>query len=236
MPGRGYPRGIFTPALGGGLTADGTVDLSGKLPSIEKDYGAPWEYNYDQVLMTSGGNASSLELKPTSAPDGPDAYSSNWDEDVGAGAYPNTYYFYLPRICNHCTKPGCVAACPKQVPYKREEDGIVLIDQERCEGYRFCIKGCPYKKPYFNPELQKSQKCIFCYPRVEQLPGSYAPPQPPRVSFCFNQCVGRIRYVGYFNPNIPVMDAYNQAKNVNKLIDKWRVALRLHPEYGTEPT
>ena len=235
IPGRGYPRGVFTPALGGGFTATGEVDLSGKLPTVEFDYGSPWEYNYDQVLMTEGGNASSLELVPSPAPDGPNAYSSNWDEDVGAGTYPNSYYFYLPRLCNHCTKPGCVAACAKRVPYKREEDGIVLIDQDRCEGYRHCIQGCPYKKIYFNTARKKSQKCVFCYPRLEQEPGSHVPPQPPRENFCFNQCVGRIRYSGYFNPNVPVMNPANQAKNVNKLVDKWKVALRLHPEFGTEP-
>lgn len=237
MPGRGYPRGVFTPALDGGFDSAGFVKLDGKLASIIDDYGAPWEFNFDKVLMTSGGNASSLALVPDPSPDGPNAYSSNWDEDVGAGTYPNSYYFYLPRICNHCTKPACVAACSKRAAYKREEDGIVLIDQARCEGYRHCIQGCPYKKPYFNPELKKSQKCIFCYPRVEQLPGSYSPPQPPRVNFCFNQCVGRIRFVGYYNPNVssPETDPGNLAKNVNKLIDQWKVALRLHPEFGTEP-
>jgi DMSO reductase family type II enzyme iron-sulfur subunit len=235
-PGRDYPRGIFTPTLGGGFDpVTGLIDLSGQLPSIEKDYGAAWEYNYDQVLMTSGGNASASTLTLTPSPDGNDAYSSNWDEDVATGNYPNSYYFYLPRLCNHCDNPGCVAACPKQAPYKREEDGIVLIDQVRCDGYRFCNQGCPYKKPYYNPELKKSQKCIFCYPRLEQEPGSHNAPQPPRENFCFNQCVGRIRFVGYNNPNISPMDAVNQAKNVNKLVDKWGVALRLHPEYGTVP-
>jgi len=134
-----------------------------------------------------------------------------------------------------------VAACPKFAAYKREEDGIVLIDQSRCEGHRFCIKGCPYKKTYFNTAKKRTQKCVFCYPRLEQLPASYNPPQPPRENFCFNQCVGRIRFVGYHNPD----DPNNLAKNVNKLIlgfsDKYSgaaipgMALRLHPEYGTEP-
>jgi DMSO reductase family type II enzyme iron-sulfur subunit len=229
MPGRGYPKGVFTPRLGGGFidpNNPNAPDLSGELPSILADYGAPWEYNYDEVLMTSGGDAASLELVPSPAPDGPDAYSSNWDEDVGAGTYPNSYYFYLPRLCNHCTKPGCLYSCPKNAIYKRDEDGIVLVDQDRCDGYRSCIKGCPYKKIYFNPELKKSQKCIFCYPRLEQEPESFVPPQPPRENFCFNQCVGRIRFAGYDT---------NPDANVNKLVDVWKVGLRLHPEFGTEP-
>lgn len=238
MPGRGYPRGVFTPRLGGGFidpNNPNNPDLSGEQPSISADYGDPWEYNYDEVLMTSGGDASTLGLAPSPPPDGPDAYSSNWDEDVGDGDYPNSYYFYLPRLCNHCSKPACVYSCPKNAIYKRQEDGIVLVDQERCDGYRRCIQGCPYKKIYFNPQRKKSQKCIFCYPRLEQEPESFNPPQPPRENFCFNQCVGRIRYVGYFNPNLPGNHTDNQKKNVNKLIDKWKVALRLHPELGTEP-
>jgi nitrate reductase beta subunit len=260
MPGRGYPRNVFTPEMGGGFVNptdpdDWRVDTTtsdpnddhlnppgiltgiplGPLPRIVEDYGAPWEYNYDEVLGSSAvedqqpGNlffkASESQMVPIPAPDGPDAYASNWDEDVGAGEYPNTHYFYLPRLCNHCTKPACLAACPKNAIYKRKEDGVVLIDQSRCDGYRRCVAACPYKKIYYNAEKKKSQKCVFCYPRIEQDTGPNGF-QPPRENFCFNQCVGRIRFVG-FNTN-PVA-------NVNRLVDHWGVALRLHPEYGTSP-
>jgi DMSO reductase family type II enzyme iron-sulfur subunit len=239
IPGRGYPRGVFTKQLGGGFVNptdpdDWETDQSGQFPSIEKDYGAAWEYNYDEVLATAAvpplGPGDTFEatadmLVPTPAPDGPDAYSSNWDEDVGAGNHPNTYYFYLPRLCNHCTKPACLAACPKNAIYKRAEDGIVLIDQSRCDGYRACIKGCPYKKTYYNWAKKRTQKCVFCYPRLEQDTGPNGL-QPPRENFCFNQCVGRIRYAGFnTNPNA----------NVNKLVDDWGVAMQLHPEFGTDP-
>ena len=79
-----------------------------------------------------------------------------------------TTIFYLPRICNHCTNPACLEACPRKAIYKRAEDGIVVVDQERCEGYRYCMKACPYKKIYFNEIIGKSEKCIFCYPRLEK--------------------------------------------------------------------
>lgn len=69
---------------------------------------------------------------------------------------------------------------------KREEDGIVLIDQDKCRGWRLCISGCPYKKIYFNWKSGKSEKCIFCYPRIESG-------QP---TVCSETCVGRIRYLG----------------------------------------
>jgi nitrate reductase beta subunit len=174
-------------------------------------------------------------MVPSPAPDGPDAYSSNWDEDVGAGKNPgDSHYFYLPRLCNHCTKPACLAACPKNAIYKRDEDGVVLIDQSRCEGYRRCVSACPYKKIYYNAAKKRSQKCIFCYPRLEQDTGPNEL-QPPRENFCFNQCVGRIRFAGFNDPSLSPDDDYNKQFNVNRLVDEFGVALRLHPEYGTAP-
>jgi nitrate reductase beta subunit len=70
--------------------------------------------------------------------------------------------------------------------YKRDEDGIVLVDQEQCKGWRMCMSACPYKKVYFNWTTNKAEKCTFCYPRVEEgLP-----------TVCSETCVGRIRYIG----------------------------------------
>lgn len=83
------------------------------------------------------------------------------------GQFENTFMMYLPRLCEHCLNPSCVATCPSGAIYKREEDGIVLIDQDKCRGWRLCISGCPYKKIYFNWKSGKSEKCIFCYPRIE---------------------------------------------------------------------
>jgi nitrate reductase beta subunit len=96
--------------------------------------------------------------------------------------------FYLPRICEHCLNPSCMASCPSGAIYKRSEDGIVLVDQDRCRGWRQCITGCPYKKIYFNHKSGKAEKCTFCYPRVEVgLP-----------TVCSETCVGRLRYLGLF--------------------------------------
>ena len=96
--------------------------------------------------------------------------------------------FYLPRICEHCLNPSCMASCPSGAIYKRDEDGIVLVDQDRCRGWRQCITGCPYKKIYFNHKTGKAEKCTFCYPRIEVgLP-----------TVCSETCVGRLRYLGLF--------------------------------------
>ena len=111
-------------------------------------------------------------LRPNVEP----SWGPNWDEDTGGGEYPNSYYFYLPRICNHCAKPACLAACPNEAIRKRESDGVVLVDLKLCEGVMACISACPYKKVYFNPSRKnfeaeiegQSEKCIFCFPRMEK--------------------------------------------------------------------
>jgi DMSO reductase family type II enzyme iron-sulfur subunit len=142
-------------------------------------------------------------------------YGANWDEDTSSGDYPNNYHFYLPRLCNHCTKPSCLEACPVRAIYKREQDGIVLVGPDKCQGFRLCNRACPYDKVYFNHIQKKSQKCIFCFPRVEQ---GVAPA-------CARQCPGRLRFVGFLEDEGPI----------NKLVYEWKVALPLHPEFGTEP-
>ena len=86
------------------------------------------------------------------------------------GQFENTFMMYLPRLCEHCLNPACVASCPSGSIYKREEDGIVLIDQDKCRGWRMCVSGCPYKKIYYNWQTGKAEKCIFCYPRIEGRP------------------------------------------------------------------
>ncbi|TAK55649.1 MAG: respiratory nitrate reductase subunit beta [Gammaproteobacteria bacterium] len=204
QPGQGYPRDYQQ--MGGGFSSPGA--LRAGIEPRKEDYGTPWEYNHDELVS---GDAPPW-LRPGTKPD----WGPNWDEDEGAGEYPNTHYFYLPRLCNHCSNPSCLAACPRQAIYKRQQDGIVLIDQERCRGYRYCISSCPYKKIYFNEKISKSEKCIFCYPRIEKG-------EPPA---CAKQCVGRIRFVGYRD---------DQEGPIYKLVDKYKVALPLHAEWGTEP-
>ncbi len=131
------------------------------------------------------------------------------------------WMFYLPRICNHCTYPACVAACPRQAIYKREEDGIVLIDAERCEGYQECIRACPYKKIMFNFVARISQKCIGCFPRIEEG----LQPQ------CVITCIGKIRIMGFINPP----DRARLDNPIDFLVHVKKVALPLYPQTGLEP-
>jgi nitrate reductase beta subunit len=143
-----------------------------------------------------------------------------------------TWFFYLPRICNHCTYPACLAACPRQAIYKRPEDGIVLIDQKRCRGYRKCVEHCPYKKPMFRGTTRITEKCIACYPRIEGAdPLSNGRPREAR---CMAACVGKIRMQGLVRTaeNGWAVDPENP---LYYLVQEEKVALPLYPQFGTEP-
>lgn len=139
--------------------------------------------------------------------------------DLENGKTPYMWMHYLSRMCNHCKYPACLAACPRQAIYKREEDGLVLVDQEQCGAIQECIAACPYKKVFFNPVVQKSQKCLGCYPRME------AGLQP----LCFAACPGKTRIIGNIEDDSPDNPIWYLVKGPN------RMALPLYPQFGTEP-
>ena len=144
-----------------------------------------------------------------------------------------TWFFYLQRICNHCSYPACVAACPRNAIYKRPEDGIVLIDQERCRGYRKCVEQCPYKKPMYRPDTRTSEKCIGCYPRVEGSdPLSAGRPMETR---CMAVCPGQIRLQGLVPMNPDGTWRPEPTNPLYYLIREEQMALPLYPQFGTQP-
>lgn len=199
------------------------------LPQID-DYYEPFDYDYEHLH-----NAPDSKHQPTARPrslltgqrmqkikSGP-----NWEEILGGefdkrkadsnfsevvqkdiyGQFEKTFMMYLPRLCEHCLNPACVASCPSGAIYKREEDGIVLIDQDKCRGWRMCVSGCPYKKIYYNWKTGKSEKCIFCYPRIEA--------GEPTV--CSETCVGRIRYLGVLLYDADKIEAAASSENEQDL-------------------
>lgn len=131
------------------------------------------------------------------------------------------WFFYLPRTCAHCTYPACLAACPRRAIYKRQEDGIVLIDQARCKGLGECVRACPYKKSMYNTHTRTSEKCVGCYPAVEQ---GYQP-------MCVQNCIGKIRIMGFVNPPWKA----REDNPIDYLIHKKLLALPYYPQLGTEP-
>ncbi|MBI2893613.1 MAG: 4Fe-4S dicluster domain-containing protein [Deltaproteobacteria bacterium] len=144
-----------------------------------------------------------------------------------------TWFFYLQRLCNHCTYPACLAACPRKAIYKRKEDGIVLIDQERCRGYRRCVEACPYKKPMFRSTTRVSEKCIACYPRVTgQDPLTEGQPMETR---CMTSCVGKIRIQGLVEIGEDGAWAREPQNPIYFLVHEAKVGLPLYPQLGTSP-
>ena len=258
------------------------------MPLID-DYYEPFTYKYLDLIESPAGDdqptarpVSLITGEPMDIKMGP-----NWDDDLsGTPDFgrkdPNLAnlsaaeqaamfemermaFFYLPRICNHCLNPACVASCPSGAIYKRGEDGVVLINQEVCRAWRMCVTACPYKKSYYNWHTGKSEKCILCYPRLE---AGYAPA-------CMHSCVGRIRYLGVLlydadkieavasssddklvqnhldiiqDPFDPEVIAAAEANGVPdstikaaqnsptyKFVKTWGMALPLHPEFRTLP-
>ena len=209
VPGKGSPKDWES--MGGGY--DKNEKLSpGKLPTLQ-EFGEAWQFNHEEVFY--GGNPEAY-LKATPRP----TWGPNWEEDLGAGDYPNSYFFYLPRMCNACSRPSCVEACPvKGAIYKREEDGIVLIDEATCEGAKCvqeCSRACPYKVIYRNTAKPLSQMCNMCLVRLEK---GVAPA-------CVRLCPGRAGSISYLD---------DTKGRVHKLVNEWKVALPLHPEFGTTP-
>src|SRR3990170_6850436 len=164
------------------------------------------------------------------SPDEADWNHPNLGEDEPTGDGTVTYVpekphsmawmYYLQRICNHCTYPACVAACPREAIYKRPEDGIVLVDQTRCRGYQECLTACPYKKTMFNLETRVSEKCIGCYPKLEQ----------GLQTQCTTSCIGKLRLTNY----VSTPDKADQRKPADFLIHIRKLALPLYPQLGLE--
>ena len=199
--------GQIEPRMGAKWRILANIFANPDLPEID-DYYEPFTFDYEH-LQSAGESQAMPTARPRSLISGERMerieWGPNWEEILGGefskrskdynfegiekqiyGQFENTFMMYLPRLCEHCLNPTCVAACPSGAIYKREDDGVVLIDQEKCRGWRMCISGCPYKKIYFNWSSGKSEKCIFCYPRIEA--------GEPTV--CSETCVGRIRYLG----------------------------------------
>lgn len=191
---------------GGRLTKLGQIFYNPNMTTIDQYY-EPWTYDYE-VLQNSPPRKHHPVIRPKSKLTNEYIdlkWGPNWEDDL-AGAhvtglkdynlqgleqkikmeYEDAFMLYLPRICEHCLNPSCLASCPSGAIYKRDEDGIVLVDQDMCRSWRFCMTGCPYKKVYFNWKTRKAEKCVFCYPKIEAgLP-----------TVCAETCVGRIRYIG----------------------------------------
>ncbi|MGC7870159.1 DMSO/selenate family reductase complex B subunit [Desulfosporosinus sp. SYSU MS00001] len=84
------------------------------------------------------------------------------------GKYPNPWEYNLSIACNHCAQPKCTQNCPTGALYKREKDGIVMHDRDKCIGCKLCTWSCPYGEPQYIEKLGKVGKCTFCADLIDK--------------------------------------------------------------------
>lgn len=134
--------------------------------------------------------------------------------DTPGGTYPNLRMHYLPIACMHCSEPPCLPSCPTEAIYRRQ-DGIVLIDEAKCDGCQVCLQACPYDVLTYDSENDKVWKCTLCAHRVDR--GL----QP----FCVLCCEMEAMFFGDMN---------DRSSQVSKLAEQ-RKAHVLQPESGAKP-
>jgi len=140
--------------------------------------------------------------------------------EAGDGANGRTVHF--PRSCLHCETPACVTVCPTGASYKREEDGIVLVDEDKCIGCKLCSWACPYGAREFDVTVGVMKKCTLCVDRIynETIPES------ERVPACVSTCPASARHFG---------DLGDPNSDVSKLVAE-RGGYDLAPEFDYKPT
>ena len=93
-------------------------------------------------------------------------------ETIEKGKFPNVFVAFFTHLCYHCSEPACITACPVEAITKREEDGLVLVDRDKCLGKDncdMCLQACVYKAPQFGAEQNaKMQKCNLCTDRLAE--------------------------------------------------------------------
>ena len=211
-------RRTFVKALGAGLAAVGAVVAAALPTKGARSAKTKTETNkqYGMVIdlrRCIGCHACTVACKAEF--DVPLGENRAWVEYVDKGVYPNVGRSFLPRLCNQCSEPPCVRVCPTNATYKRQQDGIVVIDSGLCIGCKYCILACPYDARFLNPVTGVAEKCDFCIHRVSQ----------GLVPACVNTCVGGARIFG---------DLADPDSNVSKLIATNQVTV-LRREMGTLP-
>ena len=140
--------------------------------------------------------------------------------EAGDGAAGCTVHF--PKSCLHCEDAACVTVCPTGASYKREEDGIVLVEERRCIGCGLCAWACPYGAREMDPLEGVMKKCTLCIDRIynETLP------EAEREPACVATCPANARHFG---------DLADPGSEVSRLVAE-RGGYDLMPETGYRPT
>ena len=168
---------------------------------------------------TSGTAGPLADLNPYGAD--PTGTFFNRVQTFEVGSYPNTETVHFPKSCLHCEDPPCVPVCPTGASYKREEDGIVLVDSDKCIGCKYCSWACPYGVRELDEHRKVMTKCTLCVDRIydETLP------EDERKPACVNACPTSARLFGDVgDPDSDVSVAIRESGGYP-----------LMPEWGTRP-
>ena len=154
---------------------------------------------------TSGTSGSLSDYRPYGAD--PSGVFFNRIRHYEIDNYPDNKTVHFPMSCMHCEEAACVTVCPTGASYKREEDGIVLVDPEKCMGCNYCAWACPYGARELDREEGVMKKCTLCVDRIydENLP------EAERKPACVMTCPTTARYFGDFDvPNSEVSKISSQ--------------------------
>ncbi|MEJ2248511.1 MAG: 4Fe-4S dicluster domain-containing protein [Candidatus Lokiarchaeota archaeon] len=135
-------------------------------------------------------------------------------KDTPTGKFPKLDMIFLPKLCNHCEDPPCLKSCPVEAISKRN-DGIVVIDEEKCIGCKDCVEACPYRVMYFDENRSLAEKCNLCAHRIDI----------GLKPFCAVCCEGQAIYFGDFN---------NPKSKVSRILSENKL-FRLKVELSTNP-
>ncbi|MCC6198528.1 MAG: 4Fe-4S dicluster domain-containing protein [Burkholderiales bacterium] len=137
------------------------------------------------------------------------------------GTFPDTQTIHFPKSCLHCEDPPCVPVCPTGASYKRPEDGIVLVDYDKCIGCKYCCWACPYGARELDGEERVMKKCTLCVDRLYDA--ALAPDE--RKPACVMACPTNARLFG---------DIHDPASEASIAIRE-QGGYALMPEWGTHP-
>ncbi|MFN9775695.1 MAG: 4Fe-4S dicluster domain-containing protein [Burkholderiales bacterium] len=133
-----------------------------------------------------------------------------------AGEYPESRTLNVPMSCMHCETADCVTVCPTGASYKRAEDGIVLIDAEKCMGCNYCAWACPYGARELDETSGTMRKCTLCVDRIYDT----ALPEAERQPACVLACPAHARHFGDFDDPSSAVSTMVRERDGAPLLEK----------------
>lgn len=150
--------------------------------------------------------------------DNPTGTFFNRVQTYECGTYPNTETVHFPKSCLHCEDPPCVPVCPTGASFKREEDGIVLVDYEKCIGCKYCSWACPYGAREFDEQEKVMKKCTLCVDRIYDT----SIPEDRRKPACVLACPTSARLFGDINDPESEVSVAIQERGGYALMPEWQ--------------